>query len=126
MSSEEAETVFAQQDAKAADMTKALKLTARSAKTSKGNIKVTLKVNADEIKALEDLGYTVTYKFYRSTKKAAAYTEKVEKTGKTYTNTTGKTGTRYYYKARVMVYGANGTLVAKTALNQCRFACRVK
>ena len=126
MSSEEAETVFAQQDAKAADMTKALKLTARSAKTSKGNIKVTLKVNADEIKALEDLGYTVTYKFYRSTKKAAAYTTKVEKTGKTYTNTTGKTGTRYYYKARVMVYSANGTLVAKTALNQCKYACRIK
>ena len=126
MSTEEAEKVFAQQDAKAADLTKALKLQARSAKTSKGNIKVTLKVNADEIKALEDLGYTVKYKFYRSTKKAAAYTAKVEKTEKTYTNTTGKKGTRYYYKARVMVYGADGQLAAKTALNQCKYACRVK
>ena len=126
MSTEEAEKVFAQQDAKAADLTKALKLQARSAKTSKGNIKVTLNVNADDIKALEDLGYTVKYKYYRSTVKAAKYTAKVEKTEKTYTNTTGKKGTRYYYKARVMVYGADGQLAAKTALNQCKYACRVK
>ena len=126
MSTEEAEKVFAQQDAKAADLTKALKLQARSAKTAKGNIKVTLKVNADDIKALEDLGYTVKYKYYRSTVKAAKYTAKVEKTEKTYTNTTGKKGTRYYYKARVMVYGADGQLVAKTALNQCKYACRIK
>ena len=126
MSTEEAEKVFAQQDAKAADLTKALKLQARSAKTSKGNIKVTLNVNADDIKALEDLGYTVKYKYYRSTVKAAKYTAKVEKTEKTYTNTTGKKGTRYYYKARVMVYGADGQLAAKTALNQCKYACRIK
>ena len=126
MSTEKAEKVFAQQDAKAADLTKALKLQARSAKTAKGNIKVTLKVNADDIKALEDLGYTVKYKYYRSTVKAAKYTAKVEKTEKTYTNTTGKKGTRYYYKARVMVYGADGQLVAKTALNQCKYACRIK
>ena len=126
MSTEEAEKVFAQQDAKVADLTKALKLQARSVKTSKGNIKVTLKVNADDIKALEDLGYTVKYKYYRSTVKAAAYTAKVEKTEKTYTNTTGKKGARYYYKARVMVYGADGQLVAKTALNQCKYACRIK
>ena len=126
MSTEEAEKVFAQQDAKAADLTKALKLQARSAKTAKGNIKVTLKVNADDIKALEDLGYTVKYKYYRSTVKAAKYTAKVEKTEKTYTNTTGKKGARYYYKARVMVYGADGQLVAKTALNQCKYACRIK
>ena len=126
MSTEEAEKVFAQQDAKAADLTKALKLQARSVKTSKGNIKVALQANADDIKALEDLGYTVKYKYYRSTVKAATYTAKVEKTEKTYTNTTGKKGTRYYYKARVMVYGADGQLAAKTALNQCKYACRIK
>ena len=126
MSTEEAEKVFAQQDAKAADLTKALKLQARSVKTSKGNIKVALQADADDIKALEDLGYTVKYKYYRSTVKAAKYIAKVEKTEKTYTNTTGKKGTRYYYKARVMVYGADGQLVAKTALNQCKYACRIK
>lgn len=126
MSVEDAEKVFAQQDAKAAEQAKEIMLQARSAKTAKGNIKVNLKVNEDAIKAIEDLGYTVKYKFYRSTIKNAKYVGKFETTAKTYTNTTGKKGTRYYYKARVMVYGAQGELVAKTALTQCKYACRIK
>ena len=126
MSVEDAEKVFEQQDAKAAEQTKEIMLQARSAKTAKGNIKVNLKVNEDAIKAIEDLGYTVKYKFYRSTIKNAKYVGKFETTAKTYTNTTGKKGTRYYYKARVMVYDAQGELVAKTALTQCKYACRIK
>lgn len=126
MSVEDAEKVFAQQDAKAAEQAKEIMLQARSAKTAKGNIKVNLKVNEDAIKAIEDLGYTVKYKFYRSTIKNAKYVGKFETTAKTYTNTTGKKGTRYYYKARVMVYDAQGELVAKTALTQCKYACRIK
>lgn len=126
MSVEDAEKVFAQQDAKAAEQAKEIKLQARSAKTAKGNIKVNLKVNEDAIEAIEDLGYTVKYKFYRSTIKNAKYVGKFETTAKTYTNTTGKKGTRYYYKARVMVYDAQGELVAKTALTQCKYACRIK
>ena len=126
MSVEDAEKVFAQQDAKAAEQAKEIMLQARSAKTAKGNIKVNLKVNEDAIKAIEDLGYTVKYKFYRSTIKNAKYAGKFETTAKTYTNTTGKKGTRYYYKARVMVYDAQGELVAKTALTQCKYACRIK
>ena len=123
---EDAEKVFEQQDAKAAEQAKEIMLQARSAKTAKGNIKVNLKVNEDAIKAIEDLGYTVKYKFYRSTIKNAKYVGKFETTAKTYTNTTGKKGTRYYYKARVMVYDAQGELVAKTALTQCKYACRIK
>lgn len=126
MSVEDAEKVFEQQDAKAAEQAKEIKLQARSAKTAKGNIKVNLKVNEDAIKAIEDLGYTVKYKFYRSTIKNAKYVGKFETTAKTYTNTTGKKGMRYYYKARVMVYDAQGELVAKTALTQCKYACRIK
>lgn len=126
MSVEDAEKVFEQQDAKAAEQAKKIMLQARSAKTAKGNIKVNLKVNEDAIKAIEDLGYTVKYKFYRSTIKNAKYVGKFETTAKTYTNTTGKKGTRYYYKARVMVYDAQGELVAKTALTQCKYACRIK
>ena len=49
-----------------------------------------------------------------------------EKAGKTYTNTTGKKGTRYYYKARVQVYDSEGTLVAKSSLKQCKYASRIK
>ena len=126
MSVEDAEKVFAQQGAKAAEQAKEIMLQARSTKTAKGNIKVNLKVNEDAIKAIEDLGYTVKYKFYRSTIKNAKYVGKFETTAKTYTNTTGKKGTRYYYKARVMVYDAQGELVAKTALTQCKYACRIK
>ena len=126
MPADDADKVLAQQEAEARELAKALKLTARSAKTAKGNIKVTLTVNADEIKAIEDLGYTVKYKFYRSTKKASSYKAALEKAGKTYTNTSGKKGTKYYYKARVMVYDAEGTLVAKSELKQCKYACRIK
>ena len=120
------EQVKAENAAKAAELTKALSLKARSTKTAKGNIKVTLTVDKDAIQAIEDLGYTVKYKFYRSTKKAASYKAALEKTGKTYTNTAGKKGTKYYYKARVMVYDAQGKLIAKSALTQCRYACRVR
>ena len=47
------------------------------------------------------------------------------KTSKTYTNTTGKAGTRYYYKAQVRVYDESGKLIAKTELKQCKYATRV-
>ena len=51
---------------------KASKLTlmARSAKTAKLNIKVVVK---GDLEAITDAGYTVKYKFYRSTKKSAGY-----------------------------------------------------
>ncbi len=102
---------------------------ARSAKTAKGYIKVTTSLDKSDkaiISELKDAGYTVKYRFYRSTKKSASYKAALEKTGKTYTNTTGKKGTKYYYKARVMVYDADGALVAKSELKQCKYACRIK
>ncbi len=123
---EEADKVIAEQTAKVEKLVSDLTLKARSAKTAKGNIKVTLNANEEEVKAIEDLGYTVKYKFYRSTKKAKGYKAKIEGTGKTYTNTAGTKGTKYYYKARVMVYDAQGALIAKTALNQCKYACRIR
>ncbi len=123
---DEADNVIAEQNAKVEKLVGELTLKARSKKTANGNIKVTLTVNADDIKAIEDLGYTVKYKFYRSTKKAKGYKARIEGTGKTYTNTNGKKGTKYYYKARVMVYDAQGELVAKSELKQCKYACRTK
>ena len=88
---------------------------ARSAKTAKKNVKVTLKLNAESTAAINEirsLGYTVKYKFYRSTKKASKYTAKLTKTSKSYLNTVGTKGSRYYYKAHVMVYDQDGKLVA--------------
>ena len=103
----------------------ALSIRASSSKTSKGNTKVALSGSSDEIKAIKGLGYTVKYKFYRSTKKSSNYVAKVEKKVKSYINTAGKKGTRYYYKARIMVYDADGNLVAKSELGQCKYASRV-
>lgn len=129
MARSEAEKVIAEQNAdKATELVKSVKLKARSAKTAKGNIRVTLSVanGRDSIKALEDLGYTVKYKYYRSTSRAKNYKSMLEGTGKTYINAAGKKGTKYFYKARLTVYDAQGRLIAKTELKQCRYACRVK
>ena len=103
---------------------KASKLTlmARSKKTAKLNIKVVVK---GDLKAITDAGYTVKYKFYRSTKKSAGYKAVLTKKAPTYVNTYGKKGTMYYYKARVMIYDKNGNFVAQTALKQCKYANRL-
>ena len=103
---------------------KASKLTlmARSKKTAKLNIKVVVK---GDLKAITDAGYTVKYKFYRSTKKSAGYKAVLTKKAPSYVNTYGKKGTMYYYKARVMIYDKNGNFVAQTALKQCKYANRL-
>ena len=113
--------------AKAKSITADLKLAARSSKTAKKNIKAVLKSDAKvkaSIKELKDLGFTVKYRFYRSTKKAASYKSAVTKKAATYTNTSGKKNTKYFYKVQVRVYDENGKLVAKTALKQCKYASR--
>ena len=112
---------------KAKELTASLALTARSAKTAKKNVKVTVKMNSKTtaaIKELKDLGYTVKYRYYRSTKKTSAYKSAVTKSTKTYINTAGKKGKMYYYKVQVRVYDENGKIIAKTALKQCKYANR--
>lgn len=97
-------------------------LTARSARTAKKNVKLVVK---SDLEGIIDAGYTVEYKFYRSTKKSAGY--KVMKTGKSgiYINTYGKKGTLYYYKVKVIVYDKDGNLTAQSALKQCKYASRL-
>ena len=114
-----------QVDAKA--LTAKLTPIARSAKTAKKNVKVTVSLDKQDkamIKELKDAGYTVKYRFYRSTKKAAGYKAAVTKKTASYTNTSGKKGMKYYYKVQVRVYDENGKLAAKTALKQCKYAAR--
>ena len=114
-----------QVDAKA--LTAKLTPVARSAKTAKKNVKVTVSLDKQDkaiIKELKDAGYTVKYRFYRSTKKAASYKSTVTKKTASYTNTSGKKGTKYFYKVQVRVYDENGKLIAKTALKQCKYASR--
>ena len=113
--------------AKAKSVVKDMKLVARSSKTAKKNIKAVLKSDTKtnaSIKELKDLGFTVKYRFYRSTKKAASYRSTVTKKTASYTNTSGKKGTKYFYKVQVRVYDENGKLIAKTALKQCKYASR--
>ena len=112
---------------KAKSIVKDMKLVARSSKTAKKNIKAVLKSDAKvkaSIQELKDLGFTVKYRFYRSTKKAASYKSTVTKKTASYTNTSGKKGTKYFYKVQVRVYDENGKLIAKTALKQCKYASR--
>ena len=114
-----------QTDVKA--LTAKLTPVARSAKTAKKNVKVTVSLDKQDkaiVKELKDAGYTVKYRFYRSTKKAAGYKAAVTKKTASYTNTSGKKGTKYFYKVQVRAYDENGKLVAKTALKQCKYATR--
>ena len=104
-----------------------LGLTVRTSKTTKKNVKAVVKETSelkDLIKEIKDAGYTVKYKFYRSTKKSSKYIATVTKTENTYTNTTGKKGTKYYYKARLAVYDTDGNQVAQTELKQCKYGLR--
>ncbi len=122
----EAEAIKAAEDGSAAtfDVQKAVKeltLKARSSKLKSGNVKIVLNGDLSEI---EKNGYTVKYKFYRSTKKAKGYKAAVTKDAPNYLNTAGKKGKMYYYKAKVMVYDKDGNLVAKTELKQCKYANR--
>ena len=101
---------------------------ARSSKTAKKNIKVTTSLDKNDkaiIAELKDAGYTVKYRFYRSTKKAASYKSALTKKTSSYVNTSGKAGARYYYKVQLRVYDKDGKLVAKTALKQCKYATRI-
>ena len=118
---------FEEPQVDAKTLTAKLTPVARSAKTAKKNVKVTVSLDKRDkaiIKELKDAGYTVKYRFYRSTKKAAGYKAAVTKKTAAYTNTGGKKGTKYYYKVQVRVYDENGKLTAKTALKQCKYAAR--
>ena len=101
-------------------MIKDVNLKVRTSKTSKKNIKA---VVSGDVKALTDAGYTVKYKFYRSIKKASKYAVLKTKADNTYINTKGKKGTKYYYKAKALVYQGD-KLVGQTELKQCKYGVR--
>ena len=117
MAKEEADKKIAEQ---LDTMIKDVNLKVRTSKTAKKNIKA---VVSGDVKALTDAGYTVKYKFYRSEKKASKYVAKATKAGKTYVNTAGKKGTKYYYKAKALVYDGD-KLVGQTVLTQCKYGAR--
>ena len=89
------------------------------------NGKVTVTANAD-VQYLIDNGFTVEFKFYKSTKKSSGYKATVTKNAaesKTYTNTKPAKGANYY-KYIIIVTDAEGNVVTKTALKECAYAKR--
>ena len=123
----DAEKIIEKQNAdKINSLTKEAKLKATTSKTTKKSIKVKIgeaKNSNSLIKEAKAIGYTVKYKFYRSTKKSSKYIALKTKDTDTYINTAGKKGTKYYYKAMVLVYDGK-TLIAQTELKQCRYGVR--
>ena len=107
-----------------AKQTKALisdvKIRVVTKKLSRRSVKVTAKA---DVQTLIDNGYTVTYKFYKSTKKGSGYKNTVNKTTNTYTNTNPVKG-KNYYKVKLVVKNADGTVVATTPLTQCKYGVR--
>ena len=117
MAKDEADKVIAEQ---LNTLIKEVNLKVRTSKTSKKNIKA---VVSGDVTALTDAGYTVKYKFYKSTKKASKYKAVKTKDTNTYINTAGKKGTKYYYKAKALVYSGD-KLVGQTVLTQCKYGVR--
>ena len=121
------DTAKAEKIAKAKAGVKKAAAKARSSKLKNGNIKIVFNPDAKTKAFIEEMkaqGFTVKYRFYRSTKKSASYKSAITKKVTSYTNTSGKKGTKYFYKVQVRVYDENGKLVAKTALKQCKYASR--
>lgn len=114
------------------NIVKELKLVARSERLTNGNIRIKVTKITDindnpvDLDELERNGYTVKFKYYRSVKKSAGYDTRLEKDAdiNSYINNFGDKGTKYYYKVKVMVYDADGNLVAQSNLNQCKYAMR--
>ena len=106
-------------DAEAKAYVQDLAIAVRTAKSGK-KVKVTAKA---DVQKLVDNGYTVTYKFYKSTKKGSGYKNTVNKTTNTYTNTNPVKG-KNYYKVKLVVKNADGTVVATTPLTQCKYGVR--
>ena len=124
----DAEKIIDKQNAdKINSLIREAKLKATTSKTTKKSIKVKItgvKNSNSLIKEAKAMGYTVKYKFYRSTNKASKYKAVKAKDTDTYINTAGKKGTRYYYKAKVLVYDGK-TLIAQTELKQCGYGSRI-
>ena len=123
----DAEKIIEKQNAdKINSLIREAKLKATTSKTTKKSIKVKIgeaKNSNSLIKEAKAMGYTVKYKYYKSTRKASKYIALKTKDTDTYINTAGKKGTKYYYKAKVLVYDGKN-LIAQTELKQCRYGVR--
>ena len=122
----EAEKLIAAQNA---DHIKALMQNAQckvtTSKTSKKSVKIQVAAKSDKtlLTDIKNMGYTVKYQFYRSTKKDAGYKLRKTSSKNSFISTKGTKGKKYYYKARVLVYDGS-ELVARSTFKQCRYGAR--
>lgn len=130
VSDEEYEQILADYEVRQAQrkeaeaLVKNLTPVAASAKDAKKNVKVTLELDEQDneiINQLKGMGCTVKYRFYRSEGNWSSYKAMVTKETPYYTNTSGKNGKKYFYRAQVIVYDKTGKLIANTEPEQCRY-----
>lgn len=98
------------------------KVVARTKALKNNYVKVTAIFVSGDIKALEQEGYTVNYKFYRSSNPKKGYKPVAVRKSNTYKTKLKKGGN--YFKARIFVYDKDGKLVAKTGFKQCKYGKR--
>ena len=96
-----------------------------TSKTSKKSVKIQVAAKSDKtlLTDIKNMGYTVKYQFYRSTKKDAGYKLRKTSSKNSFISIKGTKGRKYYYKARVLVYDGS-ELVARSALKQCSYGAR--
>lgn len=130
VSDEEYEQILADYEVRQAQrkeaeaLVKNLTPVAASAKDAKKNVKVTLELDEQDneiINQLKGMGCTVKYRFYLSEGNRSSYKAMVTKETPYYTNTSGKNGKKYFYRAQVIVYDKTGKLIANTEPEQCRY-----
>jgi len=104
-----------------------LTLSPSSSYTNKKTVKVSLNLNKTSkaaIKAIKNMGYKVKYEFYRSTKKGSGYALVKTSSNPYFTNLSGKKGTTYYYKVRVIVTEESGWPENETKLSKSKYTSK--
>lgn len=106
------------------DVVAKIKPSVSTVKTAKG-IKVNLKTSGSSMKDIKANGGKLEYKIYRATAKNGKYVLKKTTTAKSYTDRSVKKGKKYYYKVRLYVKDASGTIIQSTSLAKSNVAVRV-
>ena len=101
--------------------TSGMKSTVKTKAAGKNTVTVTAQPNNSTKARIKDLkadGYTVKYKFYRSTTKSKGYKLLATSKKSSYTGKSGTKGKTYYYKVKLAFYDKNGKLAGTTTLSQ--------
>ena len=107
--------------------TSGMKSAVKTKAAGKNTVTVTAQPNSSTKAAIKDLkadGYTVKYKFYRSTTKSKGYKLLATSKKSSYTGKSGTKGKTYYYKVKLAFYDKNGKLAGTTTLSQSSSAKR--